>query len=175
MIWLLLVLIITGLSYGVYLDIIVTERFEGRIWQLPARVYARPLEIYAGKKITVEQLKSELEWLNYTKIDQLPTQPGQYQHWNHTFEIVSRDFDFWDGHQPPRYIEITIENDFISNVTDFRDKTDVAVVRLTAHQTVGVLRALDVDEPIALEMDVASAKIDERVVTCAFGKHEPPA
>ena len=30
------------------LDRMVKERLEGRIWALPAEVYARPLELYPG-------------------------------------------------------------------------------------------------------------------------------
>ena len=30
------------------LDRRVTQQFEGRRWTLPARVYAQPLELYAG-------------------------------------------------------------------------------------------------------------------------------
>lgn len=150
--WLLLVLIITGLSYGVYLDIIVTERFEGRIWQLPARVYARPLEIYAGKKITVEQLKSELEWLNYTKTDQLPTQSGQYQHWNNTFEIISRDFDFWDGHEDSRKIRVTIEKGEVSALQGLYSSQPISLIRFDPAYITGIFPSHGEDR-ILLKID----------------------
>ena len=42
----LIVSLVLFLSYLFYLDQRITERFEGRIWQLPAHVYARPLELY---------------------------------------------------------------------------------------------------------------------------------
>ena len=29
----------------------VTQQFEGRRWTLPARVYAQPLELYAGQNL----------------------------------------------------------------------------------------------------------------------------
>ena len=55
--WLLLSLVaalLGGALYVVYLDQVVRMRFEGRRWSLPARVYARPLELYAGRAMRPE-------------------------------------------------------------------------------------------------------------------------
>ena len=41
-----LLLVVAG--YVGWLDYQVYHQFEGRRWSLPARVYARPLELYAG-------------------------------------------------------------------------------------------------------------------------------
>ncbi len=49
----LLALVITG--YVVYLDYQVRHQFTGKRWSLPARVYARPLELYAGQQLTADQ------------------------------------------------------------------------------------------------------------------------
>ena len=51
--------------YGVHLDKVVRAKFEGKRWALPARVYARPLEIYAGRSLTVAELAGELARLGY--------------------------------------------------------------------------------------------------------------
>ena len=61
------------LAYLVILDQRITERFEGRIWQLPAHVYARPLELYVGKAISIKQLTFELNYLNYQKLYHQPS------------------------------------------------------------------------------------------------------
>ena len=42
-------------GYIVYLDFQVRHQFAGKRWSLPARVYARPLELYAGLELTAEQ------------------------------------------------------------------------------------------------------------------------
>ncbi len=57
----LAVVIIGG--YGVYLSKTVRVKFEGQRWALPARVYARPLELYSGSTVSREQLVYELETL----------------------------------------------------------------------------------------------------------------
>lgn len=115
--------------YVIYLDFEVRSQFDGRKWSVPARVYARPLELYVGKPLSHEQFKFELKNSGYRHSeDSIKT--GQYQKDGDDYRIVIREFDFWDGHQPPRYIKVIIEDGFISDVTDFRDKTDIAVVRL---------------------------------------------
>ena len=50
----LLLVIIAGclllvVPYVFRLDGQITKRFEGKRWELPARIYARPLELYVGK------------------------------------------------------------------------------------------------------------------------------
>ena len=44
---LLSVLIISAFGL-LFLDIHIRAQFEGKRWALPAKVYARPLELYAG-------------------------------------------------------------------------------------------------------------------------------
>ena len=55
------------------LDHRVTQQFEGRRWTLPARVYAQPIELYAGQTLSAARMAEELERLGYlsqSKIDQ---------------------------------------------------------------------------------------------------------
>jgi len=35
-------------GFAVYLDAIVQEKFSGKRWMIPAKVYARPLELFVG-------------------------------------------------------------------------------------------------------------------------------
>ena len=35
-----------------YLDRSISKTFEGRRWSVPAQVYAQPMELYAGKRLT---------------------------------------------------------------------------------------------------------------------------
>ncbi len=122
-------LLLIFIFYVIYLDFEVRSQFDGRKWSVPAKVYARPLELYIGKPLSHEQFNFELKTSGY-RLTQNDTKTGYYQKKGNSYRIVIREFDFWDGHQPPRYVEIKIEDGFISNVTDFRDHTDIAVIRL---------------------------------------------
>ncbi len=39
-------------GFAVYLDAIVQEKFSGKRWTIPAKVYARPLELFVGQKLS---------------------------------------------------------------------------------------------------------------------------
>jgi penicillin-binding protein 1B len=50
------VIIIGGfLAFSIYLirlDNIIREKFEGKRWDIPAKVFARPLELYTNAPVT---------------------------------------------------------------------------------------------------------------------------
>jgi len=72
---LLLCLLLAG--YVVYLDLQVRHQFDGKRWSLPARVYARPLDLYVGRELTADQFQTELRALYYLPVDKA-TQPGRF-------------------------------------------------------------------------------------------------
>ena len=68
--WVLLILVGVGLAgtlYSIHLDRVVRGKFEGQRWALPARVFARPLELYADRPLLGDQLQAELDRLNYRR------------------------------------------------------------------------------------------------------------
>jgi len=112
-------------SYLVYLNIQITEKMSGRIWSLPSHVYARPLELYQGKHLTVKQLISELKQTEYSRVQNRPTKPGQFRVLNEShFEIISRNFTYWDGEQKSQGIRLSIYDNKISILHElYSDKT----------------------------------------------------
>ncbi len=138
---LLIVSLIFFSAYLFYLDQRITQRFEGRIWQLPAHVYARPLELYVGKAISAEQVLFELDYLNYQKVKQLPQQAAQYRHRKNTFEIKTRDFIFWDGEEKSHIIRVSIEDNRVSQLIDIYSGNSVDLVRFDAGYLTGIFPA----------------------------------
>lgn len=73
----LIILIVLGgavLAGWIYLlDRSLTARFEGRLWDVPAHVYARPFSIYAGLKIDPAAFARHLEALGYRRLAGAPT------------------------------------------------------------------------------------------------------
>ncbi|MCK5888234.1 MAG: penicillin-binding protein 1B, partial [Alcanivorax sp.] len=51
-----LVCLVLGAAGLAYLDALVRERFDAHVWQLPARVYARPVELYEGRVLSREDM-----------------------------------------------------------------------------------------------------------------------
>jgi penicillin-binding protein 1B len=117
--------------YGVHLDRVVRGKFEGQRWALPARVWARPLELYAGRRLSPDQFESELERLNYRAVASPQTQ-GQYQRLGDRFEVRTRPFRFWDGAEPERHLNISFADGQVATLTDADGGADPALVRLDA-------------------------------------------
>ena len=53
------------ISYLGYLDYNVRNQFEGKRWAIPARVYASPVELYAGYALPPEKFEALLKMLHY--------------------------------------------------------------------------------------------------------------
>ena len=147
-----LLLLIVFSVYIYFLDQRITQRFEGRIWQLPAHVYARPLELYLGKHISLEQLQYELEYLSYQKIDTLPDKPAQYRQLNNNFEIKTRDFEFWDGAEPGHTIRVSIVDNKVASLTNIFTNNNADLVRFDAGYLTGIFPAHSQDR-VLLRLD----------------------
>ena len=111
----------------VWLDAQVRERFDGKKWTLPAKVYARPLQLYPGKLMTPAQLNAELVWGDYRQ-GGYPTTPGYYFREGDRFVIYRRGFAFWDGAEPTRRLEVLIKNNRIERILEQNE--EVALARL---------------------------------------------
>jgi penicillin-binding protein 1B len=118
--WVLLLGLAVGLGgilYGVHLDRVVRVKFEGKRWALPARVYARPLELYVGRNLSADVLQSELDRLGYRSV-QTPSKPGTYALDHGRFQIHTRPFRFWDGEEPERTLDVTLGEGRIAALAD---------------------------------------------------------
>lgn len=85
-----------------YLDIIITKKFEGQKWALPAHVYTRPMDIYVGQRVDQSEVLNELSELGYqakaSAVD--VTRVGQYSiDPNVSISIYLREFIFWNETQ----------------------------------------------------------------------------
>ena len=123
----------------VYLDFVVRDKFDGKKWSLPARVYARPLELYEGMALTPTLLESELNALGYRFVSRVST-PGQVS--RHAsggrigYDVYSRGFEFWDGRDKARRFGLTISQGQVSRLMS-GDKP-LALMRLEPEQIGGI-------------------------------------
>ena len=103
---LLPLLIAVGLGV-IALDTMVKARFSGAKWALPAHVYGRPLELYAGEALTRTTLLRELDALGYRKVARVE-RPGQFRLSGNTLDIHARAFRFPDGEQPAQRARLSL-------------------------------------------------------------------
>src|ERR1041384_7137583 len=65
-------LVLIASAFTLYLDHRVRTEFEGRRFALPARIYARPLELHAGLRLALPDLEDELRELGYKPLIEKP-------------------------------------------------------------------------------------------------------
>lgn len=91
----------------IYLDARITSTFSEKRWELPAKVYARPLELFVGARLDPDALAYELSLLGYRKVRQA-AQPGQVGRAGGRFDIYTQGFDFPGEREPARRITLSI-------------------------------------------------------------------
>jgi penicillin-binding protein 1B len=120
--------VLTAVVYGVYIDREVTHQFEGRRWTLPAKIYAAPLELYAGLPLPQTDLEHELQRLQYRRVDRLE-RPGTYREQGARVDVALRPARFADETRPASILSISVDVSGIQSLHDSAGK-DVAIVRL---------------------------------------------
>src|SRR6187402_147732 len=137
---LLLLVALVGI-WTIYLDSVVRTKFEGKKWSLPARVYARPLELYQGQSLTPALFEQELRALGYRFEGGLDT-PGQVVKKvsagsaEVVYHIHSRGFDFWDKKEPSHKFMLRVANGNVQGLIDLAG-ADLPLVRLEPEEIGG--------------------------------------
>jgi penicillin-binding protein 1B len=121
------IILLFGLLLCVYLDSQIRNKFEGRRWSLPARVYARPLEIFVGKEFDKASLLQELSSLNYRAGKDAP---GTFRDLPNAVSLHTRGFTFWDGQEPSRNLLVRFGEAGISEILDNGSGRELQLLRL---------------------------------------------
>ncbi|WP_425603108.1 penicillin-binding protein 1B [Lysobacter soli] len=116
------------IPYTLYLNHEVGERFGQLKWQIPTRVYARPLELAPGRTLDAATLKTELDAAAYHEGD--GTRPGTYARNGGRWTISSRGFQDVDGQVPARRIEVALSGSKVASVRDASARRALKSVRL---------------------------------------------
>lgn len=103
------------LVYGIYLDGKVSRKMTAHRYQIPAQIYAMPMELYPGKVLSKKQLMAELDALNYRRVGN-PGSPGEYSVSSKKVDLYRRSFDFAQGPQPAQRVMITFAGSRISRL-----------------------------------------------------------
>ena len=104
-------------AFTLHLDLRVRSEFEGRRFSLPARIYARPLELHAGLRLAQGALEQELRDLGYRYVPQAD-EPGSFTRSGEGVEIHARPFVFWDGPQPARRLRVAFDGRTVAGLSD---------------------------------------------------------
>ena len=116
-------------GYWLWLDRDVAQAFESKRWALPARAFARPVELYPGAPISRKRLERELERLGYQRAEAVPSR-GQFAVSSDKLEFGSRGYAFWDFPEPERRALIAFDDGEIRSITDANTSLAIDLMRL---------------------------------------------
>ncbi len=115
--------------YIFHLSQVAKEMFGSKKWELPARIYARPAELYPGMELNPEAFAQELELMQYRKADQIDT-AGSYARAGDVLTLFTRAFRFEDSAEPARKLRITFQKKRISGIQDLDSGESAGLTRL---------------------------------------------
>ncbi len=117
------------IPYTLYLNGQVTQRFGELRWQIPTRVYARPLVLSPGVAMNAATLKTELAASGY-RDDGTGSSPGTYKVQGATFTISSRGYNDVDGRVAPRQLSVVVSGGQVGSVREGGSRKAVKAARL---------------------------------------------
>lgn len=123
----LVCLVVVG-GLFIYFDAVVQAEFAGKRWTIPAKVYARPLEIFAGLSIARDDFITELSALGYKRVHTL-NGPGEVSVAGDTIALHTRGFQFYEGTEPAQKVRIRFSGNHIATLQKLDGRT-AALVRL---------------------------------------------
>lgn len=105
------------IPYTLYLNYQVGQRFGQFQWQIPTRVFARPLELKPGLAMDAQTLKTELDAAAY-RDDGAGVRPGTYSQQGGRWLIANRGFQDVDRKIGPTRIEVSVSGGRVAAVRD---------------------------------------------------------
>lgn len=157
--------------YLIKLDRTITHKFEGKRWDIPAKVYSQPLELYQGANVDNETMKTWLELLNYqNKKDYDRT--GSFHKSGSTYFIHTRGFSYSANDvDKEQVIKMTIANKKIKSIQS-TEPNDTGIIRLEPVSIGGIYPDSNEDRLVVSLDEVPQPLIDALIATEDRGFYE---
>ncbi|MCU9951308.1 penicillin-binding protein 1B [Pseudomonas solani] len=148
-------------GFAIYLDAIVQEKFSGKRWTVPAKVYARPLELFVGLKLAKDDFLKELDALGYRR-ESASNGPGSASVAGAAVELNTRGFQFYEGPEPAQRIKVRFSGDYVAGLTQ-ANGSNLAVARLEP-LLIGGLYPAHHEDRVLIKLDQVPAYLVETLV-----------
>lgn len=113
-----ILIIAAAVAFSIYLirlDNIIRDKFEGNRWDIPAKVFARPLELYNNAPVAQKDLEQELKLLGYKQANGYE-KSGSYVVQGNLLYVHTRGFDFGDHVDPEQILQVSFANDQVNDI-----------------------------------------------------------
>ena len=140
----LLVVTSSGLVFGAWylkqLEDQVSEKFEGRKWVFPSKIYADSYFLYAGGSLRIQDLNEKLHRLGYFETQTVPNAKGEYRiaAKEGLIEIYLHDFDSPTERFKGAPIRISLQGNVITKIENISDGKEQYFVELEPELITGL-------------------------------------
>lgn len=157
--------------YLVKLDRTITTKFEGKRWDIPAKVYSQPLELYQGANVDTDTMKKWLELLNYQS-NKAYDRTGTYHKSGNTYFIHTRGFTYSANDvDKEQVIKMTIAGNKIESVQSTQP-AKTGIIRLEPVNIGGIYPDSNEDRMVVTLDQVPQPLIDALIATEDRGFYE---
>jgi len=147
------------IAYTFHLDVQIRQQFEGKRWSLPAKVYARPLELYPGKALLKKELLAELKDLDYFP-QRSAVVAGSYELNGASVLLHTRPFSFWDGKESAQRVMIRFSGEYIQSIVSEADGLPRSLIRLDPVQIASIYPTHNEDRVLVRLDDVPEKMLE---------------
>lgn len=115
--------------YGVYLDQKIRARIDGKVWQLPAAVYGRMVNLEPDMPVSKNEMVRLLTATQYRQVTAM-TRPGEFTVQANSIEMIRRPFDFPDSKEGQVRARLTFDGDHLDSITNMDNNRQFGFFRL---------------------------------------------
>ena len=115
--------------YGVYLDQQIRSRIDGKVWQLPAAVYGRMVNLEPDMPYSKAEMVKLLEATQYRQVSSM-TRPGEFTVQGNNIELIRRPFDFPDGKEGQIRARLVFDGGRLESIQNMDNNRSFGIFRL---------------------------------------------
>lgn len=155
-----------------WLDARISAQFEGRRWDLPAQVFAEPVELYAGLPLGIRDFMDLLGAQGYREADGSAPRPGFWWRQGASVRLMTRPFRFADGEQPAIVAQIDFTAAGVGRIRDAQGR-ELPLLRLDPMR-IGSIFPAHGEDRIVLAPDEIPALLENALIAVEdrrFARH----
>lgn len=115
--------------YGVYLAGKISDRLDGKVWDLPAAVYGRTVNLEPGMDYSLNEMVKLLEGMQYRKVTKI-TRAGEFSVTGNTIQMLRRPFDFPDSKEGQINARLTFGSSGLEKIENVDNDREFGFFRL---------------------------------------------
>ncbi|MDY6844732.1 MAG: transglycosylase domain-containing protein, partial [Thermodesulfobacteriota bacterium] len=123
-------IVIVLTSYSIYLSFRIKNRFSGRLWQIPSKVFSDTTILYPKQHIQRKYLYEKLHNLEYREVAHTPTKKGEMYISPDAIEIFLRDYTFQSKKREGFLIQINFVSNQVSSIIRMDDASPIQILEL---------------------------------------------